>query len=142
MGQRILYMGPSGSGSIAKLAHNTMVGINAIGFIEGMSLAVKAGLDPEQFLQVVLSGAANSRQAELKGPKLLNRDYSTQFSLQLMLKDLLLAGDLTGQYQLPSPLLKAATSIFQMGLSRGLGEQDLCSVVQCYEEWMQKQISN
>lgn len=136
LGTKAIYLGPSGSGSYAKLAHNTIVGINAIGLMEGMSMAAKAGLDPEKFLEIVTSGGANSRQAELKGHKIINRDFSNQFSTALMLKDLLLAQRLTGDFQLPAPMLHAATSVFQMGLSKGLGEQDLSSVIQCYEEWM------
>lgn len=140
LGSKMLYMGPSGAGSSAKLAHNTMVGINAAGLAEGLSIAVKSGLDADDFLQIVLAGSANSRQAELKGRKIIERDFSNQFSLQLMLKDLLLASQLTQQFQLPSPMLHSAASLFQMGLAKGLGPQDLCSVVQCYEDWMQQTI--
>lgn len=140
MGNRIVYMGPSGSGSYAKLAHNTMVGINAIGFVEGMALAAKANIDLEKFYEIVLAGGAGSKQAELKGPKIMNRDFSTQFSMQLMHKDLRLASQLTDQMQLTAPLLGLAKNVFEMGLSKGLGEQDLSAVVQCYEEWMDKKI--
>lgn len=140
LGSKAVFMGPPGSGSYAKLAHNTIVGINAVGLVEGMAIAAKAGLDPERFLDIVTSGAASSRQAELKGGKIIERDFSTQFSLQLMLKDMLLASKLAGQFQLPTPLLHAATALFQMGLAKGLGPQDLSSVVQCYEEWMSQQI--
>ena len=142
MGQKIFYMGPSGSGSYAKLAANTIVGINAIGLIEGLALAAKANVDLEKFLQIVLAGAASSRQAELKGPKILNRDFDTQFSLQLMHKDLRLATQLTDQLQLTAPLLSLAKNVFEIGLSKGLGEQDLCAVAQCYEEWMGQTISS
>lgn len=140
MGSRIVYMGPSGSGSYTKLAHNTIVGINALALMEGMSIAAKAGLAPELFLDVVQAGAANSRQAELKGPKILNRDFSSQFSLQWMLKDLLLAGKVANSFQMPAPMLHNATNIFQMGLAKGLGEHDLSAVIQCYEEWMHQQV--
>lgn len=140
MGSKALYLGPSGSGSYAKLAHNTIVGINAIGLIEGLAIAVKAGVDPEQFLEIVQFGGAASKQADLKGSKIINRDFSNQFSLKLMLKDLLLASELTSSFQLPTPLLHAATGIFQMGLSKGLAEEDLSSAVQLYEEWMQQQV--
>ncbi len=141
LGAKILFMGPSGSGSYAKLAHNTMVGINLTGLSEGLSIAVKAGLQPEQFLEVVYAGSANSRQAELKGSKIIERDFSNQFSLKLMLKDLLLASDLSGQFQLPTPMLHAATSLFQMGLSKGFGDEDLSSVIKIYEEWMHLQVA-
>jgi 3-hydroxyisobutyrate dehydrogenase-like beta-hydroxyacid dehydrogenase len=140
MGTKIVYMGPSGSGSSAKLAHNTIAAVNLLGFIEGLSMATKAGLDPERFVEIVLAGGASSKQAELKGSKIVNRDFTNQFSLQLMLKDLLLAGNLSDSYQLPLPLQKAATGLFQMGLSKGLGDHDMSAVVQCYEDWMQTEI--
>ncbi|NEW07171.1 NAD-binding protein [Paenibacillus sp. SYP-B3998] len=140
LGSKILHLGPSGSGSYAKLAHNTMVGINLIGLSEGLAIATKAGLNPAQFLEIVSFGSANSRQAELKGNKIIDRDFSNQFSLKLMLKDLLLAQELTGKFQLPAPLLHAATGLFQMGLSKGLGDEDLSAVVQCYEDWMGQEV--
>lgn len=140
MGQRIVYMGASGSGSYAKLAHNTIVGINAIGFIEGLALAAKANIDLDKFYEIVMAGAAASRQAELKGPKVLKRDFGTQFSLQLMHKDLRLASQLTDVLQVTAPLLNLAKNVFEMGLSKGLGEQDLSAIIQCYEEWMDKTI--
>ncbi|GIP34535.1 NAD(P)-dependent oxidoreductase [Paenibacillus sp. J2TS4] len=140
LGSKSVYMGPSGSGSSTKIAHNTIVGINALALAEGMALAAKANLDPEKFLGIVTSGAANSRQAELKGDKIIDRNFDVQFSLQLMLKDLLLANDQTSKFQLPLPLLHAASTLYQMGLGKGLGEQDLCSVIQCYEEWMNRKI--
>ncbi|NOU93002.1 NAD-binding protein [Paenibacillus sp. LMG 31456] len=140
MGTKIIHLGPSGSGAYAKLANNTMVAINALSLIEGLSIVTKAGIDAEQFLQIVKSGGANSRITEMKSDKILNRDFSTQFSLQLMLKDLLLASQVSSNFQLPSPMLKAATGVFQMGLSRGFGEDDLSAIVQCYEEWMNAQV--
>lgn len=140
LGSKAIYLGSSGSGSYAKLAHNTIIGINAVGLAEGLAIATKAGINPASFLEIVKSGGANSKQVELKGDKIIDRDFSNQFSLKLMLKDLLLATELTGQFQLPTPLLHAATGLFQMGLSKGLGEEDLCSVIQCYEDWMQQQV--
>ncbi|TDF96248.1 NAD(P)-binding domain-containing protein [Paenibacillus piri] len=142
MGSKLIYLGQSGSGSYAKLANNTMVAINALSLVEGLSIVTKAGIDAEQFLQIVQSGGANSRITEMKSGKILNRDFSSQFSLQLMLKDLLLANRVTGQFQLPSPMLKAATGVFQMGLGKGLGEEDLSAIVQCYEEWMNMQVGH
>lgn len=141
LGSKSLYMGPSGSGSYTKLAHNTVVGINALALMEGLSLAVKSGLDPEQFLDIVKAGSASSKQAELKGPKIIGRDFSNQFSVKLMLKDLLLAANLTSQFQLPTPMLHSAATLFQMGLAQGLGDEDLSAVVKCYESWMGQEIA-
>jgi 3-hydroxyisobutyrate dehydrogenase-like beta-hydroxyacid dehydrogenase len=140
LGSKALYMGPSGSGSYAKLAHNTIVGINSAALSEGVALAAKAGLDPAQFLEIVQSGGANSKQAELKAPKILERDFSPQFSLKLMLKDLLLASKLSQDFKFPAPLLNAATNLFQIGLSKGYGDQDLSAIIQCYEDWIHEEV--
>lgn len=141
LGSKALHLGPSGSGSYTKLAHNTMVGIHVLALSEGLSIATKAGLNPSNFLEIVKAGSGNSRQVELKGDKILDRDFSNQFSLKLMLKDLLLASEITGQFKLPSPLLHAAANQFQIGLSKGLGDNDLCAVIQCYEDWMHQEVT-
>ncbi|WJH35124.1 NAD(P)-dependent oxidoreductase [Paenibacillus sp. CC-CFT747] len=142
LGSRILHMGPSGAGSYTKLAHNTIVGINAAALVEGMSFAAKAGVDPDKLLTIILNGGAGSKQAELKGRKIIEHDFSVQFSLGLMLKDMLLAARETARFQMPSPMLHSATSLYQMGLAKGLGQQDLCSIVECYEEWLDLKISS
>lgn len=136
MGSKLLHMGPNGSGSIAKLAHNTMVGIHNVALAEGMSIASRGGLDPAMFLDLVLAGSAGSKAAELKGRKIIDHDYTNQFSLKLMLKDLKLSSELSAGLNIPTPLLDSARNVFQTGLGMGYGELDLSSVTQCYEQWM------
>ncbi len=140
MGREVIYMGGSGNGSTAKLAHNTIVGINAAGLIEGMAIAAKSGIDASAFLRIVQSGGAASKQADLKGRKIIDRDYSVQFSLALMLKDLRLSSVLTDGIGVSTPMLEAAKSLFQIGQAAGLGENDLCALAQVYESWIGKQI--
>jgi 3-hydroxyisobutyrate dehydrogenase-like beta-hydroxyacid dehydrogenase len=53
MGKEVIYTGPGGSGTTAKLAHNTIVGINAAGLIEGMAIAANGGIDASAFLRAV-----------------------------------------------------------------------------------------
>lgn len=140
MGKDIIHTGPSGSGSTAKLAHNTIVGINAAGLIEGMAIAAKGGIDASSFLRIVLSGGASSKQAELKGRKIIDHDFSVQFSLALMLKDLKLSAAMSDGLGVSAPMLAAAKSLFQVGQASGYGESDLCALAQVYEEWIGRQI--
>lgn len=135
MGRKIVHMGPGGAGSQTKLAHNTIVGINMAAFAEGIAMAAKAGVAPDQFVDVVLNGAANSRQAELKAARILSGDFSVQFGLGLMLKDLNLASRLATEIGAPSPMLDAARSLFRIAETKGLADDDLSSVVKCYEQW-------
>lgn len=136
LGKRLLHMGDNGSGAAAKLAHNAMVGIHNVALAEGFAIAVKSGVPADKFLELVQNGSAGSKQAELKGRKIIENDFSNQFSLALMLKDLKLATSLSDSTGVPSPMLGLAKSLFQAGYNQGYGEEDLSAVVKCYEEWI------
>ncbi|KQN99077.1 NAD(P)-dependent oxidoreductase [Paenibacillus sp. Leaf72] len=140
MGGKLIYMGLNGSGSIAKLAHNTIVGINVVALTEGMAIAASGGLDSNAFLELVQAGSASSKSAELKGPKLINANYDVQFSLELMLKDLKLSSVLSDSLRVPTPLLESAKSMFQVGESMGLSELDMCAVAQAYEQYIGRKL--
>lgn len=136
LGKKTLHMGPNGSGAIAKLAHNTIVGINNLALAEGFAIASKSGLPADAFLELVQLGSAGSKAAELKGNKIIDHDFTNQFSLALMLKDLKLASALTDGSGIPAPMLNIAKSLFQAGQTEGYGNEDLSSVVKIYEAWI------
>lgn len=136
MGRKVIPMGPSGSGAVAKLAHNTVVGINTAALMEGFAIAAKGGIDGSSFLELIQSGGAASKAAELKGGKLLEQDYSVQFALELMLKDLRLSSVLSDKLGVPTPLLEAAKSLYQVGDAAGHGQLDLSAVAKVYEQWI------
>jgi len=142
LGTKFLYMGENSSGSIAKLAHNTIVGINNVALVEGFSIAAKANLPMYNFMELIQSGSAGSKAAELKGRKIIEHDFSNQFSLNLMLKDMKLSSQLTDEMQLPTPMLEAAKSMLQMGQAQGFGEEDLSAVAKAYEQWIGKRIGD
>ncbi|OBZ11555.1 3-hydroxyisobutyrate dehydrogenase [Bacillus sp. FJAT-27264] len=140
MGKKLLHMGGNGRGAVAKLAHNTMVGIHNVALAEGFSIAVKSGVPADKFLELVQLGSAGSKQAELKGRKIIEDDFSNQFSLALMLKDLKLASSLSDATGVPTPMLGLAKSLFQAGYTQGFGEEDLSAVVKTYEAWIGQKI--
>lgn len=140
MGRLLLHMGGNGSGAVAKLAHNAMVGIHNAALAEGFSIAVKSGVPADKFLELVKNGSAGSKQAELKGQKIIDGDFSNQFSLALMLKDLKLASSLSDATGVPTPMLGVAKSLFQAGFNHGFGDEDLSAVVKSYEDWIGKKI--
>ncbi|PWW02480.1 3-hydroxyisobutyrate dehydrogenase [Paenibacillus cellulosilyticus] len=140
MGRKVIPMGPSGSGAVAKLAHNTVVGINTAALMEGFAIAAKGGIEGSSFLELIQSGGAASRAAELKGGKLLEQDYSVQFALELMLKDLRLSSVLSDKLGVPTPLLEASKSLYQVGDAAGYGQLDLSAVAKVYEQWIGRAI--
>ncbi|MNB81585.1 2-hydroxy-3-oxopropionate reductase [compost metagenome] len=140
MGRLLLHMGENGSGAAAKLAHNAMVGIHNIALAEGFSIAVKSGVPADKFLELIQNGSAGSKQVELKGRKIIDGDFSNQFSLGLMLKDLKLASQLGGANGVPTPALELVKSLFQAGYNSGSGDEDLSAVVKTYEAWIGRKI--
>ncbi|MBS3975386.1 MAG: NAD(P)-dependent oxidoreductase [Syntrophomonadaceae bacterium] len=135
MGKQAFYMGQSGTGSYAKIANNVMLAINLLSVAEGLTIATKAGIDPETFAQVVAGGGARSGMLETKTPKIVKRDFSPAFGTAMLYKDLGLAYDLAKELEVPTPVLAAAREVIRIALNKGLAEEDVCSVVKCYEEW-------
>ncbi|MGE3912172.1 MAG: NAD(P)-dependent oxidoreductase [Chloroflexota bacterium] len=127
IGSNIQYVGGAGNGAVAKLCHN-MIGL-ASGHIlaEGFTLAVKAGLDPEVFLEV-LKGGAYGKQMSLRSsvPEVVFKgDFDhPRFALALARKDIGLATDLGREMGVPMPLSNVAEQTMVEAMNRGWGGKD------------------
>jgi 3-hydroxyisobutyrate dehydrogenase-like beta-hydroxyacid dehydrogenase len=135
MGQNAYYMGEHGKGSYTKLANNTMAAINLLSFSEGITMATKAGIDPEIFVKVVSGGGARSGMVENKAEKMINRDFAPHFMTQLIHKDLGLASNVAKELEISTPVLGLVKEIFQIAKAKGYGSEDMSAVIKCYEEW-------
>ncbi|GHV33926.1 2-hydroxy-3-oxopropionate reductase [Synergistales bacterium] len=82
------YVGASGAGQITKLVNQTIVGINIAAVAEGMSLAKKAGADPEKVFNAIRGGLAGSQCLEDKAPRMFEGRYNPGFRINLHIKDL------------------------------------------------------
>lgn len=130
MGQTIHHLGPTGSGATMKLVNNLLVGVQAAALAEALHLAESAGLDSSQVLDVLSAGAVGSGVMRMKGPKMLSRDYDTQFALRWMHKDLTYALDEAAGRVAPLPLVAVAREMYRMALARGLGDQDFAAIIE------------
>jgi 3-hydroxyisobutyrate dehydrogenase len=135
MGKKAVHMGAQGTGSQTKLANNTLVAITLAGLSESISLVRKSGIDPALFLEVVAGGGARSGMAEMKGPKMLEGEFSPQFMTRLMFKDLKLAQGLAESLEIPLPALAAVKELFQIACNDGYGDEDMSAIIKCYEGW-------
>lgn len=137
VGSNLQYLGPSGCGAVAKLCHN-MIGIcSGQVLAEGFTLAVKAGLEPERFLEV-LRGGAYGRQMSLKQglPEVIFKgDFDTpRFALALARKDLGLATDLGREFDVPMPMANVAEQAMIEAMNRGWGVKDSSASFKLQEE--------
>jgi len=131
----ILYMGPNGMGLYAKLVNNLMVGVYVAALAEAYNFGIAAGLKPEDIYKVLaLYGSAKSPTSELKVPKMMNSDYSTQFATKHMRKDLEIITKETQNLRVINPLSSLALQLYRIAESLGYSEADYSAVFEVYKK--------
>lgn len=123
MGKNIVYTGPSGSGQKTKLVNQLVGATNLLGAVEGLRLALAAGLDSEVTLQAISQGAAGSWMLANLGPRILRQDFAPGFSIYLQHKDLKLLHEWTSEFRGEFPAADLAYELFARALEMGLGNQ-------------------
>jgi len=124
LGQNIVYMGDHGAGQVTKACNQLVLSLTILGVAEALALARKAGVDPSRVRAALLGGFAQSRVLELHGQRMLDGQFEPGFRTRLYHKDLGIVLQ-TGR-ALGMPLLGAglAAQLYQVAMSRGLGELD------------------
>ncbi|KAJ2939760.1 hypothetical protein O0L34_g17952 [Tuta absoluta] len=141
MGAKLFHCGVIGSGQVAKLANNMLMGITGMATAECMNMGIKAGLDPKVLLDVLNNSSARSWSTEVYCPvpglvptAPSSRDYENGFKNELMVKDLELASGLALNIRSPIPLGAVATQLYRIVQSRGYGQKDFSYVFQLLKE--------
>ena len=128
MGRLVKVMGASGAGATIKLVNNMLSGVTSAAIAEAMMVAEAAGLDPTASREVLLEGAAGSRLMRTKIPKMQQRDFSPQFQLELMEKDLRYFLMLAQEQDRPAPIASVVRSQYQAARRANLGKLDVAAV--------------
>jgi 3-hydroxyisobutyrate dehydrogenase/2-hydroxy-3-oxopropionate reductase len=134
MGKKIYYCGTAGKGLQAKLSQNLILSNILQAFNEGMVLATKAGVEPKLMLDILSNSAAKSGLIEFKAPYVFNRDFSPQFSVKWMDKDIGLMLESGTELKVPLPLTGLTRQIFQAAIAQGHADEDICSTIKVLEE--------
>jgi 3-hydroxyisobutyrate dehydrogenase len=141
MGKNIVHCGDSGTGQVAKICNNLLLGISMIGVAEAMSLGVALGIDPKVLAGIIntSSGRCWSSDTYNPYPGVMDnvpaaRGYSGGFGTDLMLKDLGLATDAAKQAQQPVVLGAMAQQLYQMLSARGAGSQDFSAIINLFKK--------
>jgi len=128
MGRMARHMGDSGAGATIKLVNNMLTAAATVALAEAAQVTEAAGLDPAAALEILGEGAAGSRLLKAKLPKMLKRDFSPQFALELMDKDLRYFLALAQELDRPAPVASFARSQYQEARRAALGKLDSCAV--------------
>lgn len=130
MGDRLFYMGNTGSASRMKLIVNQiMAGMLAL-FSEGFIAGERGGISLPRMLEVLESSAIDSLLLRVKGPNMIiSHDFSTNFPLKHAQKDLRQALEVADDLALPSLVTAATNSLFLLAKDMGYGEEDFSAII-------------
>jgi glycine dehydrogenase subunit 2 len=126
------YLGSAGSGSRAKLATNLLLGLNRAALAEALAFAESLGLDGVAFLEVVRASPAYSRAVDVKGARMLSREYTPDSRLRQHRKDLDLIADAAARSGAVLPLTRAHTELLDSAIAGGLGDLDNAAIIELF----------
>jgi len=126
--KQYFHLGSSGSGTSAKLVVNTLLGVGMQAIAEACALGEQEGLDRELLLEVLAKTAVVAPAHVGKLPRAARNDYSPQFPLRLMNKDLRLIVETAAKLNLVLPVTEAAFETNSQALALG-PDQDFSIVI-------------
>jgi 3-hydroxyisobutyrate dehydrogenase len=132
-GTNIELMGPAGSGQHTKVTNQIVIAGNMIGMVEGISYAVKSGLDPLKVIQLISNGAAMSFSLKVLGPRVLKGDLEPGFFVEHFVKDLGIALEECKRMNLVLPGLAMVNQFYLSLIANGddkKGSQALIKVIE------------
>ncbi|UTW13500.1 NAD(P)-dependent oxidoreductase [Marinobacterium rhizophilum] len=124
LGKAATYIGPAGSGQLAKCANQAIVGITIGAVSEALLLAAQGGADPAAVREALLGGFASSRILELHGQRMIDRSFMPGATARVQLKDLQTILDTAQQEDLQLPLAEQAFAQYKHLVERGLDGVD------------------
>ncbi len=133
LGNKIVHLGPNGSGTAVKLINQIVFAVVMEVNAEALVLARKAGVDPQLLMEVLAAGGARTVAMETRGPRIIARDFAQRFSLANQAKDLANALAMACDLGVPVPTAAVADTIYRAALAQGAGDLDSCAVVMALE---------
>jgi len=129
MSKSITHIGPVGSGALIKLINNFVCGVQIIAIAEAVAMIERSGLDRTRALEVLTQGAPGSPLVKAVSGRMTAADYTPNFLLRLMAKDLKYSLEEADKLSLHLTTAAAALDTFQKAIAGGYGEKDIAAAV-------------
>ena len=124
----VSYVGDGELARICKIAHNVMLGVVIENLIEITLLANKMGVPRHAFLSFMNNGVMGSMFTAYKSPALVNLDWTTTFTPELLRKDLDLGLALGREWDVPMPVTAATREVLQAHIGAAMLRPDAKAV--------------
>lgn len=130
MGKEISHQGGIGQGSSMKVIVNLMLAQSMAAFAEAVSLGEALGLEKERVVATLLNGPTTAPFLKGKKEKVLSQDFSADFPLEHMQKDLQLVSNAAFERNIALPIANVTKEVYMLAKQRGYGKQDFSAVYQ------------
>ncbi len=130
LGQRVFHVGPCGSAAKMKLISNLVLGLNRVALAEGLAFAERIGVAPAAALEVLSGSMAYSRAMDVKGRKMVERDFTVQARLSQHLKDVRMMLESAAAVGLSLPLTETHRALLERAEAAGLGDLDNSAILE------------
>ena len=135
MGKVFFRVGETGKGQSAKIAMNLQIALIYEGFAEGLTLAAKLGVDAQTLLPLIQASMIRSGVVDYKAPFVLKRDFTPNFPMKLMHKDIKLMLDAAKESRVKLPALEIVEEIYDVAVEDGNGDLDYAATITLLEKW-------
>jgi len=130
---RFTHMGPPGSGMVAKMLNQLIVGCGHAVMAEAVVLAEAAGIDAARLPDCLAGGYADGALLQRLYPRIVKRDFAPQGYARQLLKDLEMVHELAAGLKAPTPMMGEALSLYRMLVHLGHSELDTAALLKVYE---------
>ena len=134
MGDKINYMGTSGKGQHTKMANQIHIATTMIGAVESLLYAYKAGLNLDEVIAAIGSGAAGSWTINNLGPRIIKRNFDPGFIIEHFIKDMGIALQEAKRMDLSLPGLALAHQFYVAARALGLGKNGTHALALVFEK--------
>jgi 3-hydroxyisobutyrate dehydrogenase-like beta-hydroxyacid dehydrogenase len=114
---------------------NLQIALIYEGFAEALTLAAKLGVDAQALMPLIQASMVRSGVVEYKAPFVLGRDFTANFPLRLMCKDIRLALEAAKEARVKLPGLETVEEIYDMAMEDGHGNLDYAATLLLLEKW-------
>jgi 3-hydroxyisobutyrate dehydrogenase/2-hydroxy-3-oxopropionate reductase len=133
MGKQLYYCGASGMGLQAKLSQNMILGTLLQAFNESFVLSTKAGVPPRLMLDIINNSAAKSGMVALKAPLIFERNFTPNFSVKWLEKDMALMLESAALHNVPAPVTALSRQMLRAAIAEGYGDDDIGGSIRVLE---------
>ncbi len=134
MASKIFHMGGIGQGLAMKLCNNMLTQVTKVVIAEAMALGTKAGLDPQQMVDVISVSTGNSSSFQSVAPRYLSGDFSPGGTIDISYKDQDLETSFAKALGVPMFMANTSQQVYQMARAAGLNKKDGSALITLYEE--------